>query len=148
MKRTHLPLNALRVFDAAARHLSFTRAADELAVTPAAVGQQIRALEDIVGEFETHVFSAPFAEMDSPITIVSWGFRMPLDEIDEPAIKEFIDEFREKGPEEQPCPSDSDDAFPEPDAGDTPNAEVTIPPDGQETPAPEGKKGTPTPDGS
>ncbi|MBU6269210.1 MAG: LysR family transcriptional regulator [Sphingomonadales bacterium] len=49
MKRTHLPLNALRVFDAAARHLSFTRAADELAVTPAAVGQQIRALEDLLG---------------------------------------------------------------------------------------------------
>jgi LysR family glycine cleavage system transcriptional activator len=49
MKRTHLPLNALRVFDAAARHLSFTRAADELAVTPAAVGQQIRALEDTLG---------------------------------------------------------------------------------------------------
>lgn len=49
MKRTHLPLNALRVFDAAARHLSFTRAADELAVTPAAVGQQIRALEEVLG---------------------------------------------------------------------------------------------------
>ncbi|APE28303.1 LysR family transcriptional regulator [Aurantiacibacter gangjinensis] len=49
MKRTHLPLNALRVYDAAARHLSFTRAADELAVTPAAVGQQIRALEDVLG---------------------------------------------------------------------------------------------------
>ena len=42
-------MNALRVFDAAARHLSFTRAADELAVTPAAVGQQIRALEDHLG---------------------------------------------------------------------------------------------------
>jgi LysR family transcriptional regulator, glycine cleavage system transcriptional activator len=49
MKRTHLPLNGLRVFDAAARHLSFTKAADELAVTPAAVGQQIRALEDMLG---------------------------------------------------------------------------------------------------
>jgi LysR family glycine cleavage system transcriptional activator len=49
MKRTHLPLNGLRVLDAAARHLSFTRAADELAVTPAAVGQQIRALEDALG---------------------------------------------------------------------------------------------------
>src|ERR1043166_5096654 len=49
MKRTHLPLNVLRVLDAAARHLSFTRAADELAVTPAAVGQQIRALEDLLG---------------------------------------------------------------------------------------------------
>ena len=37
------------MFDAAARHLSFTKAADELAVTPAAVGQQIRALEDVLG---------------------------------------------------------------------------------------------------
>jgi LysR family transcriptional regulator, glycine cleavage system transcriptional activator len=49
VKRTHLPLNGMRVYDAAARHLSFTRAADELAVTPAAVGQQIRALEDVLG---------------------------------------------------------------------------------------------------
>lgn len=49
MRRTHLPLNALRVLDAAARHLSFTKAADELAVTPAAVGQQIRALEELLG---------------------------------------------------------------------------------------------------
>lgn len=49
MKRTLLPLNALRVFDAAARHLSFTKAADELHVTPAAVGQQIRTLEEVLG---------------------------------------------------------------------------------------------------
>jgi LysR family glycine cleavage system transcriptional activator len=42
-------LNGLRVLDAAARYLSFTRAADELAVTPAAVGQQIRTLEDVLG---------------------------------------------------------------------------------------------------
>lgn len=37
------------MFDAAARHLSFTKAADDLAVTPAAVGQQIRALEETLG---------------------------------------------------------------------------------------------------
>jgi len=49
MKRSLIPLNALRVFDAAARSLSFTRAAEELAVTPAAVGQQIRALEETLG---------------------------------------------------------------------------------------------------
>ncbi|MEM8825415.1 MAG: LysR substrate-binding domain-containing protein [Pseudomonadota bacterium] len=48
MKRTLLPLNALRVFDAAARHLSFTKAAEELHVTPAAVGQQIRTLEEVL----------------------------------------------------------------------------------------------------
>jgi LysR family glycine cleavage system transcriptional activator len=46
----HLPsLNALRVFEAAARHLSFTRAADELHVTQAAVSHQIKALEDQLG---------------------------------------------------------------------------------------------------
>jgi LysR family transcriptional regulator, glycine cleavage system transcriptional activator len=49
MARPLLPLNALRAFEAAARHLNFSRAADELAVTPGAVSQQIRLLEDIVG---------------------------------------------------------------------------------------------------
>lgn len=44
-----LPLNALRSFDAAARHLSFAAAADELMVTPAAVGTQVRRLEEWVG---------------------------------------------------------------------------------------------------
>lgn len=43
------PLNALRAFEASARHLSFTRAADELAVTPAAVSHQVKALEDLLG---------------------------------------------------------------------------------------------------
>ncbi|MCB1960541.1 MAG: transcriptional regulator GcvA [Rhodocyclaceae bacterium] len=39
------PLQSLRVFESAARHLSFKRAAEELHVTPAAVSQQIKALE-------------------------------------------------------------------------------------------------------
>ncbi|WP_257166163.1 LysR family transcriptional regulator [Bradyrhizobium sp. SRS-191] len=39
------PLNALRAFEAAARHLSFKLAAHELHVTPAAVGQHVKALE-------------------------------------------------------------------------------------------------------
>ena len=43
------PLNALRAFEAAARHLNFSRAADELAVTPGAVSQQIQNLEEYVG---------------------------------------------------------------------------------------------------
>jgi LysR family glycine cleavage system transcriptional activator len=43
------PLNGLRAFEAAARHLSFTRAADELSVTAGAVSQQVKALEDALG---------------------------------------------------------------------------------------------------
>ncbi|MEM7169260.1 MAG: transcriptional regulator GcvA [Pseudomonadota bacterium] len=43
------PLNALRAFEAAARHLSFTKAAEELNVTPAAVSHQIKALEETLG---------------------------------------------------------------------------------------------------
>jgi LysR family glycine cleavage system transcriptional activator len=43
------PLSALRAFEAVARHLSFTRAADELHVTPAAISQQVKGLEDQLG---------------------------------------------------------------------------------------------------
>ena len=43
------PLSALRAFEAAARHNSFKKAAEELAVTPAAVSHQIRALEEYSG---------------------------------------------------------------------------------------------------
>src|SRR5476651_1552176 len=42
-------LNALRAFEAVARHSSFARAADELFVTKAAVAQQVRQLEEEIG---------------------------------------------------------------------------------------------------
>ena len=44
------PLNALRAFEAAARHLSFAMAAQELHVTPAAVSHQVKGLEEFVGQ--------------------------------------------------------------------------------------------------
>ena len=43
------PLNALRVFHTVVRHRSFRSAADELRVTPQAVSQQIKLLEDTLG---------------------------------------------------------------------------------------------------
>ncbi|WEF30498.1 LysR family transcriptional regulator AmpR [Klebsiella aerogenes] len=46
MTRSYLPLNSLRAFETAARHLSFTRAAIELNVTHSAISQHVKALED------------------------------------------------------------------------------------------------------
>jgi LysR family transcriptional regulator of beta-lactamase len=47
--RATIPLNALRAFEAAARHLSFTRAADELCVTQTAISHQVKGLEARLG---------------------------------------------------------------------------------------------------
>jgi len=48
MARPLPPLNALRAFESAGRHLSFTKAAAELNVTPAAIGHQVKALEELL----------------------------------------------------------------------------------------------------
>ena len=48
MARPHPPLNALKAFESAGRHLSFTKAAAELNVTPAAISHQVKALEELL----------------------------------------------------------------------------------------------------
>jgi len=49
MLKSNVPLNALRAFEASARHLSFTKAGLELRVTQAAVSHQVNSLEEILG---------------------------------------------------------------------------------------------------
>jgi len=49
MARKLPPLNGLRAFEAAARHLSFTQAAEELFVTQAAISHQVKGLEEVLG---------------------------------------------------------------------------------------------------
>ncbi|TFL10216.1 transcriptional regulator GcvA [Pusillimonas caeni] len=49
MTRRLAPLNAMRAFESAGRHLSFSRAADELHVTQSAISRQVRLLEDQLG---------------------------------------------------------------------------------------------------
>lgn len=54
------PLNGLRAFEVAARHSSFTRAADELFVTPGAVSRQVRGLEEY---FDRQLFDRNYREV-------------------------------------------------------------------------------------
>lgn len=49
MDRGQIPLNALRAFEASARHLSFTRAGLELCVSQAAISHQVKGLEERLG---------------------------------------------------------------------------------------------------
>jgi LysR family transcriptional regulator, glycine cleavage system transcriptional activator len=66
MTRRLPSLNALRAFEVAARHLSFTRAADELAVTQGAVSHQVKALERQLGV-------ALFNRQNQRLTLTSAG---------------------------------------------------------------------------
>jgi hypothetical protein len=60
------PLKALRAFEAAARHMSFKAAADELALTPTAISHQIRLLETVLG-------GALFRRRPRPLTLTPTG---------------------------------------------------------------------------
>ncbi len=74
------PLNTLRAFEAAARHLSFKRAAAELAVTPTAVSHQIRLLEQICGQ-------SLFRRRPRPIALTPAGARLY------PVLRDGLDAF-------------------------------------------------------
>jgi LysR family transcriptional regulator, glycine cleavage system transcriptional activator len=63
------PLIELRAFDAAARHLSFKKAAAELGVTPTAISHQIRLLEDYCGR-------ALFRRRPRPLSLTDAGARL------------------------------------------------------------------------
>jgi LysR family glycine cleavage system transcriptional activator len=72
-----LPLNALRAFEVAARHKSFSKAAEELHVTPAAISQQIKTLEDYIGTPLFHRLSRGIAltkAAESALPALNEGF--------------------------------------------------------------------------
>ncbi len=83
MQRRRLPpLNALRAFEAAARHMNFSRAADELSVTPGAVSQQIQNLEDFIG--------APLFKRTARGLLLTDGAQQAL-----PSLREAFDRLAE-----------------------------------------------------
>ena len=82
-----------------------------LLYTPEVSEDDIAQIESIVRDFETHVFSAPYPAMETPIAVVSWGRIMRLGELDASAMREYIDAFRDDGPEDQDCPNTQDAPF-------------------------------------
>jgi LysR family transcriptional regulator, glycine cleavage system transcriptional activator len=82
MRRPLPPLNALRAFEATARHLSFSRAAEELHVTPAALSHQIRGLEDLLGLKLFHR-RARAIELTEPARLIYPGIRTGFETIRE-----------------------------------------------------------------
>lgn len=71
MKHSLPPLNAIRAFEAAARHGGYVAAADELGVSPAAVSQQVRNLEDFLGKQLFRRYNNRIALTDAGQTIYS-----------------------------------------------------------------------------
>jgi hypothetical protein len=69
MKRGRLPLTALRSFEVAGRHQSFTRAAEELFISQAAISRQIRELEalPLLHEEDTTLWKGWFAKAGCPM---------------------------------------------------------------------------------
>lgn len=85
-----------------------------LAYDPTLDPEDIKTLEEIVGEYESHVFSVPYEGMETPISLLAWGHMIRLDELNEEAATGFIEEFRRGGdaPEaNQACPNDQDEPF-------------------------------------
>lgn len=102
-------------------------------------GAEIKDIEALVKSFDSHVFSAPYADMETPVTVVAWAHLMRLDGYDESAIQEFVDVFRRDGdaPEtQQDCNNSANQPF-EPGAAAT---ETIAPPTPGATKGPSPKK--------
>lgn len=88
--------------------------------------ETVGAIERLVREYDSHVFSAPYEALDSPITVVSWGERMPLDDLDPAAVRDYIDEFGRSAPEDLDCDLTVDQQFePAPAPTGSPSPEPT-----------------------
>ncbi|MBX9589468.1 MAG: transcriptional regulator GcvA [Hyphomonadaceae bacterium] len=85
MRRPLPPLNALRAFEATARHLSFSKAAQELHVTPAALSHQVRGLEDQLG-MKLFLRRARSIELTASARLIYPGIRTGFE-----AIREAVD---------------------------------------------------------
>jgi hypothetical protein len=104
-----------------------------------AAPEDIERLEGVVDDYSSHIFSAPYAQMPSAFAIASWGEMMRLDELDLPAVREYVETFRQKGPEDQPCDKGVDRAYQPPEEEPSPSPSPS--PDKKGGKKGDGKKG-------
>jgi LysR family glycine cleavage system transcriptional activator len=90
-----LPLNALRVFEAVASRLSFADAAEALHVTPAAVSQQVKSLEDYL-QVQLFKRAGRRIELTAEGQQLLPGVRRGLDELE--ASMQHLKQHRAEGP--------------------------------------------------
>jgi hypothetical protein len=84
--------------------------------------EDVRRIERIAGEFDSHVITMPYEGMEPVVSVASWGERMDLQELDQAAVRSYIEEFRGEGPEDRPCDMQEDTPFEPPEATPGPAA--------------------------
>jgi Protein of unknown function (DUF3105) len=67
----------------------------------------IRDVEALVNEYDDRTIAAPYPNMETPITLTSWGELMRLPDFRESTARNYIDEFIGSGPENIECPNES-----------------------------------------
>jgi hypothetical protein len=108
--------------------------------------ETIRQIEELVGGYDSFTFSAPYLEMETPIAVSSWARLMRLDTFDEDAVRQYIEEFRDKGPEaNRPCPNDAEQPFEFPEEAEGEEGGEGAPPEEPEGDAPEGEEAETSP---
>lgn len=61
--------------------------------------EQLTAITERHFEDGHYVIQAPYGGLDTPLILVAWGVRLPLDSVDQRAIDQFFDEFHDEAPE-------------------------------------------------
>ncbi|MDQ3955588.1 MAG: DUF3105 domain-containing protein [Actinomycetota bacterium] len=94
--------------------------------------EDIRTIEGIVNDRGEDTISAPYRGMPDPVTVASWSRKMGLDEVDAPAIREYVETFADTEPapeaaqDQAECDNEEDETFdPAEDLEPSPSPEPT-----------------------
>lgn len=66
---------------------------------------EVGELRDVAAEHDSHVIVAPNPGIDHPVVVTAWNRRASFDTADDPGIAEFVETYRQRGPEQVDCPA-------------------------------------------